>query len=447
VSQQNPDGGWGWWNTSQSHSTTSAYVIFALTEAQNSGYAVNADMFRTGVSYLQRQIRQIDVNTSLSTRNRQAFILYVLAHAGAPDVSATVQLFELRAGLSHYGKAYLANALYTIDSGDPRLDTLISDLATAAIQNATGTHWEEVEPDYWNWNTDTRSTAIILGAFLKIAPDNPLATNAVRWLMINRTEGYWPTTQETAWTLIAFTEWMVYTGELTPDYAFGAALNNTALGEALATPETVRDTLNLRVQVSGMVKDTANRLVIARTEGDGNLYYTAHLTLNLPVEQIQPLDRGIVVSRQYFSLDAPDTAITAASPGDLLLSRVTVVVPSAMHYLVVDDPLPAGFEGVDQSLETSVQNVDPEIALGNSGDGYESYWRWGWGWWAFDRIEFRDEKVVLSASYLDAGTYTYTYLVRATTPGTYHVIPPTAQEFYFPEVYGRGAGSLFTVGD
>jgi uncharacterized protein YfaS (alpha-2-macroglobulin family) len=52
---------------------------------------------------------------------------------------------------------------------------------------------------------------------------------------------------------------------------------------------------------------------------------------------------------------------------------------------------------------------------------------------------------VLSADYLPAGTYEYVYLVRASFPGTYHVIPPTAQEFYFPEVYGRGAGSIFTV--
>jgi hypothetical protein len=31
------------------------------------------------------------------------------------------------------------------------------------------------------------------------------------------------------------------------------------------------------------------------------------------------------------------------------------------------------------------------------------------------------------------------------TAGVFQVIPPTAQEFYFPEVYGRGDGSIFTV--
>jgi uncharacterized protein YfaS (alpha-2-macroglobulin family) len=51
------------------------------------------------------------------------------------------------------------------------------------------------------------------------------------------------------------------------------------------------------------------------------------------------------------------------------------------------------------------------------------------------------------SEYLPAGTYEYVYHARATVPGVYRVMPPTAQEQYFPEVYGRGAGSLFTVNE
>jgi uncharacterized protein YfaS (alpha-2-macroglobulin family) len=96
-------------------------------------------------------------------------------------------------------------------------------------------------------------------------------------------------------------------------------------------------------------------------------------------------------------------------------------------------------EAVDQSLETS-----PEITAPERYD-YDSLWRGGWGWWYFDHVELRDERIVISADYLPAGTYVYTYIVRASTPGTYYTIPPTAQEFYFPEVYGRGAGGKFIV--
>ena len=46
---------------------------------------------------------------------------------------------------------------------------------------------------------------------------------------------------------------------------------------------------------------------------------------------------------------------------------------------------------------------------------------------------------------LPAGTYIFTYLARAGTAGTFNVIPTTASEFYFPDVYGRGEGSIFIV--
>ena len=35
--------------------------------------------------------------------------------------------------------------------------------------------------------------------------------------------------------------------------------------------------------------------------------------------------------------------------------------------------------------------------------------------------------------------------IRPTVAGEFNVIPHTAQEMHFPEVYGRGAGSLFTI--
>ena len=69
----------------------------------------------------------------------------------------------------------------------------------------------------------------------------------------------------------------------------------------------------------------------------------------------------------------------------------------------------------------------------------------GWGWWWFSSTELRTEKIVLSARYLPRGTYRFVYQIRAASPGTYRVIPANGQEFYFPEVFGRGAGSLFTV--
>ena len=436
---QNPDGGWGWWAGRISDDLTSAYVLLGLAEAERAGYAVSSFVIDQAVSYLSGHLLRLESLDPQYLLNRQAFKLFVLARAGEPDVSKTVQLYDLRQSMSLYARAFLAQTLHMIDPEDPRLDTLISDFANAAIVSATGTHWEEERRDTWNWNTDTRTTAIILGALIEIDPENALNVNAVRWLMTHRTKGYWRSTQETAWSLIGMTDWMIATGELEAEYQYAVAMNGQQAGHGEANHGNLEETFELRLDVAEMLTGETNRLTIARDAGPGNLYYTAHLTVNLPVEDIQSLDRGIIISRSYFESPESDEPITQIQQGDTFLARLTIVVPNSLHYVVIDDPLPAGLVAVDQSLETSPQETAPERY---DRDDFRSR---GWGWWYFDHVELRDERVVISADYLPAGTYVYTYLVRASTPGEFRVIPPTAQEFYFPEVYGRGEGSLIEV--
>jgi uncharacterized protein YfaS (alpha-2-macroglobulin family) len=134
-----------------------------------------------------------------------------------------------------------------------------------------------------------------------------------------------------------------------------------------------------------------------------------------------------------------DTPITEAKVGDLIQVRLTIIVPNNLNYVIIEDPIPAGTEGVNPELKTE-QQIGTQPGL-DSKDPLST----GWGWWWFSNIEFRDEKVVLNATYLPAGTYEYQYSIRAGLAGTYNVIPATGYEFYFPEVYGRSAGSTFTV--
>ncbi len=300
---QNPDGGWGWWNGEKSDPLTSAYVLLGLVEAKDAGYTVDDAVIGRGLNFLRTQVVVVQGLVDPQIVNRQAFILYVLARNGAPDVSSTVQLYDQRQRMALYARAFLAQALYIIDSGDPRLSTLLSDFASQAILSATGAHWEEKVVDRWNWNTDTRTTAIVLATLSQLDIKNPLNANAVRWLMSSRENGHWKGTQETAWTLMALTNWMVASGELHANYQYAVALNGEKLGEGSATPETLRKSLELQVDITRLMKDQANRLAFARDSGPGNLYYTAHLNVSLPVEQTQPLDRGVVVSRSYYTLD------------------------------------------------------------------------------------------------------------------------------------------------
>ncbi len=431
------DGGWNWWDGQTSDPYVTAYVVYGLLEAKDSGYPVSEGVLTTGIGFLKDHLPNLYRNASESDYNRDAFMLYVLARAKELGAGQTNFLYENRDMLSLYGKAYLTQTIHLLDPEDERIAALLSDLASASVLSASGAHWEESFTDYWNWNTDTRTTAIVLNTFIQIDPKNPITANAVRWLMAHRQGGHWYTTQETAWTLIALTNWLTATNELQANYPFAVGLNGSVLNQGNATKENITDTVKLQVDLKDLLKDEVNYLVFTRGAGEGSLYYTAYMNTTLAVDQVKALDQGVSLSREYFTLDDSKHPITEIPRGELVRVRLTVVVPAAVHYIVIDDPLPAGLEAVDASLNTSV-----EVPTSYTRQDYDQY---GWGWWYFYHQEIRDEKVTLSTDYLPAGTYVYTYLARASTAGTFKVIPPTASEFYFPDVGGRGAGSVFVV--
>jgi len=442
YAQQHVDGGWGWFPQDKSDPLVTAYALIGLHEALDAGYTLDADVMARAAEFVRGSLISVGPQEPAWRLNRQAFLLYALSYGGEGDIGRAARLFEEREGLSLYAKAYLAMTFHRLAPDDTRAMELVNDLNSALIVSATGAHWEEAEHDWWNWNTDTRTTALGLMALAQIDPENQMIPNIVRWLMVARQADHWETTQETAWAVMALTEWMALTGELEPDYTFAVTLNGEALPleDDTATPENVKEAEVLRVEVAALLAEEANRLLISRDAGPGNLYYTAHLTAYLPVSEVEPLDRGISVSRKYSLLSDPDAApITEAPVGEPVQVTLTIIAPNDLHYVIVEDPIPAGSDAVNPELETTSQvGTQPEL-------NREKPLSQGWGWWWFSNVEMRDEKVVLYATYLPRGTYQFNYVIQPGLAGEYNVIPATAQEFYFPEVYGRTAGSVFTI--
>lgn len=448
--RQNGDGGWGWWADEVSSPYLTAYAAYALLRLQEADILVRPEVLDRATRHLESTlVSQEDLGT-FRQANRQAWALFVLSLAGRNDPAGLYadQLFDHRAKLSHYGKAFLAMALDRLGRPRTKIDTLLSDLVNESIQSATGMHWEEANHDGWAMNTDTRSTAVILDAFVALDPENALLPNVVRWLMVARKSGIWETTQETAWALVSLTDWMVATGELDANYAYGVLWDGVQKLEGTATKETVRNSATVSIPGSELSTSDRHALTVFREEGPGVLYYTAHLNLQLPADEVGALARGIIVTRQYAPSDCGlDTAcpdVKEATVGETYEVRLTIIAPNDLYYVVVEDPLPAGCEAVDTTLDTtSILDTGPSIRRESSSGTSMRYPWWWWRW--YSRSELRDEKVALFADYLPAGTYTYRYTVRAVQPGEFKVLPAIAREFYFPEVFGRSEGRTFTV--
>jgi len=211
--------------------------------------------------------------------------------------------------------------------------------------------------------------------------------------------------------------------------------------------------------LTGLLPNVGNapvlRLSLDAGPGQGVVYYYLTVTEVPLTPPVTPEDQGIRVERWYERFDG-GSPITRVAEGELVRVRLRITVPTTRQFVVVDDALPAGLEAVDLSLRTASLTPGPGAAASTTQDPAEQegredqpqwgFGRWDSGWWsAFDYREIRDDRVVYSANVLWPGTYTATYVARATTPGTFVRPPAHAEEMYNPAVNGRSEGGTFVV--
>src|ERR1051326_1985926 len=95
---QHEDGGWGWWETDETHPFMTAYVVAGLAQARDAGTAVNQEVLNKGVAWLEKKA----VPDTKLAPDLRAYIAYALAVSVA-QVSRPVseQLYNQRARLGH----------------------------------------------------------------------------------------------------------------------------------------------------------------------------------------------------------------------------------------------------------------------------------------------------------------------------------------------------------
>jgi hypothetical protein len=254
-------------------------------------------------------------------------------------------------------------------------------------------------------------------------------------------------TQENVFILLALDRYFNTFEAQTPDFVARIWLGDTYAGSHEFRGRTTerRETI---IPMSYLLDQPAagagTQDLILSKEGPGRLYYRLGLRyaptdLNLP-----PLDMGFVVSRTYEAVDDPkdvvrdENGVWHIKAGARVRVRLSMVADNRRYHVALTDPLPAGLEILNPSLDvTGSVPQDP-----NSPD-----YRYGWWWWGswYEHQNLRDERAEAFTSLLWEGVYQFTYVARATTPGTFVVPPAKAEEMYSPEVFGRSASDVVIV--
>ena len=119
-----------------------------------------------------------------------------------------------------------------------------------------------------------------------------------------------------------------------------------------------------------------------------------------------------------------------------------MTVHGEARYVAVTDPLPAGFEAIDAQLETTAR----DLAEAATGVGEESRDPWAWLWrGGFEHIEKHDDCLAAFATSLGPGRHELSYLVRATSSGTFTVAGARIEAMYAAELEGRSASTTAVI--
>lgn len=462
LARQHGDGGFGMWTESdESSSWVSAYAVWSLAQARAKGASVPKIAVDRGVAYLRRELaaeKRSSPGRDVIDDATAAFIVDVLADLKAPDPGYMTRLFEARSRLPLFARALLLHA-FAVSKGDKKAsDALINELEnTIRVQADTAFVTENLGDEYAVlMDSPARTTALVLRALVAAKPDHRLAAPLARGLLAARQGGRWRSTQETAYALLALDAYRRAQERETPAFSAQAWFSGRQL---FSQSFAGRSRLSARATVPLENLRGGGGLLAFVKDGTGTLFYSARLRYARRELPRLPLDRGFFIQKTLRAV-TPDTLSaalesplarndTAIGAGALVLVDLIAVTPSPREYVVIDDPLPAGLEGVDARLATTARWLDvPESGDVGEPEGLEGDDAYAHGLQTIDvwnRHEVRDDRVLFFVDHMPQGMYRYRYLARATTPGMF-VLPPTrAEAMYSPEIFGRTASASLEV--
>lgn len=447
---QCPGGGFALWAGQCSDKESpylTAYVLHVLKAAQARQIPIDAAATTRALTFLERALDEKPPSDQWWPvwAASQAYAAKVLAEFDRNSAKSIDQLTANVERLPIVAQSYLADAMKAFGETGPRYQGIVRHLTNAIRIEADRAHVEEQDDETlaWLWDTNVRATAVVLDGLIRRQDDSVFVTPLVRWLLAARTNGRWPTTHDNAMALEAFVAYYRAFETDAPNMTAAVTIGGTTIGTAAFEGRSTA-TQQVHVAMPDLLKHAAAAplasLAISRT-GSGRLFYTARVQAFTAVPA-DASDRGISVARRYapFAQGTASPPSTSFAAGDVIQVTVALTVRGEARYLALTDPLPAGFEPVDDWSLTTARALARQATSGDDTNWW-SQWRGSY----FDHVEKHDDRVVAFATRLGPGRHEFSYLVRATTAGVFDARGASVEAMYAPELTGRSQATTVTV--
>jgi Large extracellular alpha-helical protein len=451
ASMQTSSGGFSYWPEGKEvHPYATAFATWTLLLARQSGVAVPQKVVGRALDYLEASVREAGPrphrmasfwygDPNLLFQSERAIALHVLAEAGRGlPAEALAAAYAERSQLSQFGRSQVLMALHrSVGDNDERSRTMTDELLAGISELPATAHVREV-----NWygseqvfHSEARSDAMALLALLQTRPEHAVIPKLVRGLLERRLAGKWRNTQENVHAVLAVLEYARRFEAEKPHFsaqawAGGKSILNTAFGlEAPLVAAGAPSGFLPTIDIPALGKPP---MVVIQRRGQGRLYYRLGTEWLPSGESLPASNQGIEVERVVRAREAGREVAVDSGPvasGESVVFDITVKNRTQLSYVVVNVPVPAGLEPVQENLGKG------HSASAMAGEG---------GYW-ISYQEKRRDRVLLFADVLAPGRHSHTIQLRATTPGRYALPPARAEAMYTPEVYGRSEGGHLVV--
>ncbi len=431
---QHDDGGWGWWQTDDSHPFMTAYVLAGLSQAKTAGFDVKQDAIDKGRAWL---LPQFNKSTKVRTDLR-AYMAYALLLSGTDSNSTVIDsVWQQRSTLTAYGQAVLGLAMVQVSDG--RAKDLANQLEGSAKQDDSQAWWPSENNylmDYYG-NTTPESTAYALKLINHTDPNSPLLSKAAVYLVSHRGEGYyWDSTEQTAMVIYGLTDYLQHTRELKPNYSVEIQVNGKSVATKKFTPADALAPATTVTLNEAQLSTSGNDVRIVKT-GDGRVYWSTRGDYYSNEKKV--VNAGtfqLSTARQYYKLTSMqkdgkvvyhlDPLNGPLQVGDTLAVRITVG-GNEWKYLMIEDPIPSGTESIARD---DLYELDDQPT-------------W-WARWYSDR-ELRDDRTTFFNLYFPQGQHEYVYLLKVVNPGIFRVSPTSVLPMYQPGYLSTSEPTTVTV--
>ena len=404
LGNQGSNGAFGLWGPSQGGDMwLDAFVTDFLSRAKSRGYSVPDKAFRAALDNLRNQVNYYaDFDKG---GEPLAYALMVLAREGAAAVGDLRYYADVKGDAFGTPTAMAQLGAALASYGDqPRADAMFR-RAGVALNALQGPDAEQIfRADY---GTNFRDAAAVLTLAVE-SGSNAIDREALTD-RIATTRGL--STQEASWLLLAANALIDGTGAegITID---GAGPNGPlvqVLDATATTPVAVKN---------GSNSDTTITIT----------------TYGVPSEPEPAGGTGYAIQRNYYTMDG--TLMTPSQQENLKVGTRMIAVLEITPFgrgearLMVNDPLPAGFE-IDNPNLIASGSVPGMADLGLE--------------YAVAHSEFRQDRFLTAIDRYDNATFRLAYVVRAVSPGTFHQPAASVEDMYRPDLTGRTGVNVITI--